>query len=170
MCTQDMCDNHGTCVEQWNSYSCDCDMTAFVGPTCSERKLEIKYLKYNPYVRFYFELSTSDFGTFLHLYKVKNCYSIRLIFVLYCKVIQTICVFKKEEIKKNCRCSVYFLWFWPWRGSCDICVPWRTPTRYAKRPIGFGFHHFQVQRRVVPCRKWHFWRLPTAWNGNLSST
>ncbi|VVC42463.1 Concanavalin A-like lectin/glucanase domain,EGF-like domain,Laminin G domain [Cinara cedri] len=43
MCTQDMCDNHGTCVEQWNSYSCDCDMTAYVGPTCSEPSVSYEF-------------------------------------------------------------------------------------------------------------------------------
>ncbi|KAL4134816.1 hypothetical protein QTP88_006525 [Uroleucon formosanum] len=43
MCTQDMCDNHGTCVEQWNSYSCDCDMTAFVGSTCSEPSISYDF-------------------------------------------------------------------------------------------------------------------------------
>ncbi|XP_048269654.1 neurexin-1 isoform X10 [Bombus affinis] len=35
-CTHDLCSNHGTCVQQWNSYTCDCDMTSFTGPTCNE--------------------------------------------------------------------------------------------------------------------------------------
>lgn len=35
-CTHDVCANHGTCVQQWNSYTCDCDMTSFTGPTCSD--------------------------------------------------------------------------------------------------------------------------------------
>ncbi|XP_050438780.1 neurexin-1a isoform X2 [Adelges cooleyi] len=43
MCARDMCDNHGTCVEQWNSYSCDCDMTAYVGLTCSEPSLSYEF-------------------------------------------------------------------------------------------------------------------------------
>lgn len=37
-CTHDVCSNHGTCVQQWNSYTCDCDMTSFTGPTCNEGK------------------------------------------------------------------------------------------------------------------------------------
>ncbi|XP_048506164.1 neurexin-3 isoform X4 [Athalia rosae] len=35
-CTHDVCANHGLCVQQWNSYTCDCDMTSFTGPTCSD--------------------------------------------------------------------------------------------------------------------------------------
>ncbi|KYN22145.1 Neurexin-1-alpha [Trachymyrmex cornetzi] len=35
-CTHDLCANHGTCVQQWNSYTCDCDMTSFTGPTCND--------------------------------------------------------------------------------------------------------------------------------------
>ncbi|XP_023287827.1 neurexin-3, partial [Orussus abietinus] len=35
-CTHDLCANHGTCVQQWNSYTCDCDMTSFSGPTCND--------------------------------------------------------------------------------------------------------------------------------------
>lgn len=37
-CTHDLCANHGTCVQQWNSYTCDCDMTSFTGPTCNDGK------------------------------------------------------------------------------------------------------------------------------------
>jgi neurexin len=37
-CTHDLCANHGTCVQQWNSYTCDCDMTSFSGPTCADGK------------------------------------------------------------------------------------------------------------------------------------
>ncbi|XP_024942008.1 neurexin-1 isoform X3 [Cephus cinctus] len=35
-CTHDVCSNHGTCVQQWKSYTCDCDMTSFTGPTCKD--------------------------------------------------------------------------------------------------------------------------------------
>ncbi|XP_023315874.1 neurexin-1 isoform X2 [Trichogramma pretiosum] len=35
-CNHDMCANHGTCVQQWNSFTCDCDMTSFSGPTCTD--------------------------------------------------------------------------------------------------------------------------------------
>lgn len=37
-CTHDICANYGTCVQQWSSYTCDCDMTSFSGPTCSDGK------------------------------------------------------------------------------------------------------------------------------------
>ncbi|PVD32369.1 hypothetical protein C0Q70_07803 [Pomacea canaliculata] len=33
-CQNDSCANGGRCVQQWNSFSCDCDMTSFSGPTC----------------------------------------------------------------------------------------------------------------------------------------
>lgn len=39
-CTHDLCANHGTCVQQWNSYTCDCDMTSFTGSTCNDGKDE----------------------------------------------------------------------------------------------------------------------------------
>lgn len=42
-CTHDVCSNHGTCVQQWNSYTCDCDMTSFTGPTCNEGKKQNAY-------------------------------------------------------------------------------------------------------------------------------
>ncbi|KAJ8674025.1 hypothetical protein QAD02_005287, partial [Eretmocerus hayati] len=42
-CTHDLCSNHGTCVQQWNSYTCDCDMTSFSGPTCSEEAVSYEY-------------------------------------------------------------------------------------------------------------------------------
>ncbi|XP_031785413.1 neurexin-1 isoform X3 [Nasonia vitripennis] len=42
-CTHDMCANHGTCVQQWNSYTCDCDMTSFSGPTCSDEAVSYEF-------------------------------------------------------------------------------------------------------------------------------
>ena len=33
-CSQNACANRGTCVQQWNAYACECDMTSFTGPTC----------------------------------------------------------------------------------------------------------------------------------------
>ncbi|CAL4079401.1 unnamed protein product, partial [Meganyctiphanes norvegica] len=35
-CHPNACANGGSCVQQWNSYSCNCDMTSFTGPTCSD--------------------------------------------------------------------------------------------------------------------------------------
>lgn len=37
------CANHGICVRMWNSYVCDCDMTSFNGPTCSDGKYNVYY-------------------------------------------------------------------------------------------------------------------------------
>ena len=42
-CTHDLCSNHGTCVQQWNSYTCDCDMTSFIGPTCNEEAVAYEF-------------------------------------------------------------------------------------------------------------------------------
>lgn len=33
-CSQNACANRGVCVQQWNAYACECDMTSFTGPTC----------------------------------------------------------------------------------------------------------------------------------------
>jgi leucine-rich repeat transmembrane neuronal protein 1/2 len=35
-CTNSACSNRGICVQMWNSYSCDCDMTSYSGPTCAD--------------------------------------------------------------------------------------------------------------------------------------
>ncbi|XP_076226293.1 neurexin 1 isoform X6 [Nomia melanderi] len=42
-CTHDLCSNHGTCVQQWNSYTCDCDMTSFTGPTCNDEAVAYEF-------------------------------------------------------------------------------------------------------------------------------
>ncbi|XP_076289211.1 neurexin 1 isoform X2 [Lasioglossum baleicum] len=42
-CTHDLCSNHGTCVQQWNSYTCDCDMTSFTGPTCNDEAIAYEF-------------------------------------------------------------------------------------------------------------------------------
>ncbi|KAG5323924.1 NRX3A protein, partial [Acromyrmex heyeri] len=42
-CTHDLCANHGTCVQQWNSYTCDCDMTSFTGPTCNDEAIAYEF-------------------------------------------------------------------------------------------------------------------------------
>lgn len=63
--------------------------------------------------------------------------------------------------------SVRFLRVRRRRRSRDVRVPGRTPAGHAKRLVGFGFHHVQVQRRNVPRGQRHIWRLSTARNGNL---
>ncbi|XP_076166768.1 neurexin 1 isoform X2 [Ptiloglossa arizonensis] len=42
-CTHDLCANHGTCVQQWNSYTCDCDMTSFTGSTCNDEAVAYEF-------------------------------------------------------------------------------------------------------------------------------
>lgn len=35
-CSSTACANRGVCVQLWNSYTCDCDLTTFSGPTCAD--------------------------------------------------------------------------------------------------------------------------------------
>ncbi|KAK7071823.1 Neurexin-2 [Halocaridina rubra] len=42
-CHRNACANGGTCVQQWNSYSCNCDMTSFTGPTCSDESTAYEF-------------------------------------------------------------------------------------------------------------------------------
>ncbi|KAL3872891.1 hypothetical protein ACJMK2_036072 [Sinanodonta woodiana] len=35
-CQPSSCFNGGHCVQQWNSYACDCEMTSYTGPTCND--------------------------------------------------------------------------------------------------------------------------------------
>ncbi|XP_069165959.1 neurexin 1 isoform X1 [Procambarus clarkii] len=42
-CHRNACANGGTCVQQWNSYSCNCDMTSFTGPTCSDESTSYEF-------------------------------------------------------------------------------------------------------------------------------
>lgn len=37
-CSQNACANRGVCVQQWNAYACECDMTTYSGPTCYDGK------------------------------------------------------------------------------------------------------------------------------------
>lgn len=36
MCSADSCENGGRCIQEWDSYTCDCDMTSFSGRTCGD--------------------------------------------------------------------------------------------------------------------------------------
>ena len=40
-CTIRSCDNGGLCVQEWNLFTCDCDMTSFTGQTCTEGKCHV---------------------------------------------------------------------------------------------------------------------------------
>ncbi|KAK3926655.1 Neurexin-3, partial [Frankliniella fusca] len=42
-CSQSVCANRGVCVQQWNSYACDCDLTSYTGPSCSEESLSYEF-------------------------------------------------------------------------------------------------------------------------------
>ncbi|XP_061165140.1 neurexin-1-like isoform X3 [Saccostrea echinata] len=42
-CRSDSCQNGGYCIEQWNSFQCDCDMTSYTGQTCSQESKTVKF-------------------------------------------------------------------------------------------------------------------------------
>ncbi|GLV43351.1 Neurexin 1 [Carabus blaptoides fortunei] len=42
-CSHNVCANRGICVQQWHSYTCDCDMTSFTGPTCSDESVAYEF-------------------------------------------------------------------------------------------------------------------------------
>ncbi|KAJ8924521.1 hypothetical protein NQ315_007319 [Exocentrus adspersus] len=42
-CSHNVCANAGICVQQWNSYTCDCDMTTYTGPTCSDESVSYEF-------------------------------------------------------------------------------------------------------------------------------
>ncbi|GFQ68801.1 neurexin-1a [Trichonephila clavata] len=42
-CSTTACANRGICVQMWNSYTCDCDMTSYTGPTCSDESISYKF-------------------------------------------------------------------------------------------------------------------------------
>ncbi|XP_025837261.1 neurexin-3-like [Agrilus planipennis] len=42
-CDRNFCANGGVCVQQWPSYTCDCDMTSFTGPNCSDESIAYEF-------------------------------------------------------------------------------------------------------------------------------
>ncbi|XP_077296865.1 neurexin 1 isoform X2 [Arctopsyche grandis] len=42
-CSHNACANKGVCVQQWNTYACDCDMTSFTGPTCYDESIAYEF-------------------------------------------------------------------------------------------------------------------------------
>ncbi|XP_047114681.1 neurexin-1-like [Schistocerca piceifrons] len=42
-CSHNVCANRGVCVQQWNFYACDCDMTSYTGPTCSDESVAFEW-------------------------------------------------------------------------------------------------------------------------------
>ena len=39
-CTPDTCANRGVCQDAWISPACDCDLTSFTGPTCTDGRVK----------------------------------------------------------------------------------------------------------------------------------
>ncbi|KFB36467.1 AGAP004066-PA-like protein [Anopheles sinensis] len=42
-CSQNACANRGVCVQQWNAYACECEMTSFTGPTCYDESISYEF-------------------------------------------------------------------------------------------------------------------------------
>ncbi|XP_045465239.1 neurexin-1 isoform X1 [Harmonia axyridis] len=42
-CNHNVCGNGGLCVQQWHSYTCECDLTTFTGPTCSDESVSYEF-------------------------------------------------------------------------------------------------------------------------------
>ncbi|XP_076443088.1 neurexin 1-like isoform X2 [Babylonia areolata] len=42
-CKNDSCGNGGRCVQQWNTISCDCDMTSYTGPKCQDESVTYQF-------------------------------------------------------------------------------------------------------------------------------
>ncbi|XP_041968966.1 neurexin-1 isoform X4 [Aricia agestis] len=42
-CTHNTCANKGVCVQQWNTYVCDCELTSFTGPTCYDESIAYEF-------------------------------------------------------------------------------------------------------------------------------
>lgn len=42
-CSQNACANRGVCVQQWNAYACECDMTTYSGPTCYDESVAYEF-------------------------------------------------------------------------------------------------------------------------------
>ncbi|KAK9891151.1 hypothetical protein WA026_013467 [Henosepilachna vigintioctopunctata] len=42
-CSHNVCANGGLCVQQWHAYTCECDLTTFTGPTCSDESVSYEF-------------------------------------------------------------------------------------------------------------------------------
>lgn len=42
-CSQNACANRGVCVQQWNAYACECDLTSYTGPTCYDESVSYEF-------------------------------------------------------------------------------------------------------------------------------
>ncbi|XP_034944806.1 neurexin-3 isoform X2 [Chelonus insularis] len=42
-CSQEKCFNNGKCIQKWNSITCDCDMTSFVGEKCENEAVAYEF-------------------------------------------------------------------------------------------------------------------------------
>uniref|UniRef100_A0A8C1UTY1 Neurexin 2a n=1 Tax=Cyprinus carpio TaxID=7962 RepID=A0A8C1UTY1_CYPCA len=55
-CTEDSCSNQGVCLQQWEGFTCDCTMTTYGGPLCSDREYRFEQGK----VGVIFNVGTDD--------------------------------------------------------------------------------------------------------------
>lgn len=64
-CESSPCLNNGTCIEQYNSYSCDCQWTAFKGPICAD-EIGVN-LRSDYYIKYDFETTISTLEEFIRV-------------------------------------------------------------------------------------------------------
>ena len=49
-CRAQSCYNNGKCIEKWLNPICECDMTSFTGPSCSDGKRQKIFKAYKLYI------------------------------------------------------------------------------------------------------------------------
>ncbi|XP_027198540.2 neurexin-4 isoform X2 [Dermatophagoides pteronyssinus] len=64
-CESSPCLNNGTCIEEYNGYSCDCQWTAFKGPICAD-EIGVS-LRSDYYIRYDFETTISTMEEYIRV-------------------------------------------------------------------------------------------------------
>lgn len=73
-CTEKPCENGGECIQQWDSYYCDCDLTSFTGPTCGDGKCrEISTIQETTNKRVKISKNRSSYTQSANLYTLFYC-------------------------------------------------------------------------------------------------